>query len=213
MKNIASALLIALCLLGHQALAQAPAPPTLLLPADMTYMPKNTDFQFKWSAVAGATEYLFWWSGDGINWQSVANAGTTLSWALVEDHPADVPFRWKVQAKVAGVYTANSTEWRIYDVPASPPTPTAPGDLSYMAPNTNWTYTWSAVSGASEYELSESTNGGTIWTQRTVLTNSAASPLGGCRAPIPPQRPSTGSSGPRSAAGTQATARCDGCTR
>ncbi|MCC7261968.1 MAG: T9SS type A sorting domain-containing protein [Candidatus Latescibacteria bacterium] len=145
----------------------------------MTYIPKDADFQFKWSTVAGATEYLFWWSGDGINWQSAANAGTTLSWNLVEDHPADIPFRWKVQAKVAGGYTANSSEWRLYDVPASPPIPTAPGDLSYMAPNTTWTYTWGVVSGASEYELSESTNGGVSWTPRTVLTNSAASPAGG----------------------------------
>ncbi len=177
MKNITRSLLIALCLFAQQSFAQSP--PTLLAPADLSYIPKNADFQFKWSAVSGATEYLFWWSGDGINWQSVANAGTTLSWTLVEDHPADNPFRWKVQAKVAGVYTGNSLEWRVYDVPASPPTPTAPGDLSYMAPNTAWTYTWSAVSGASEYELSESTNGGVTWTPRTVVTNSAASPGGG----------------------------------
>jgi len=177
MKTMTRILLVALCLVGHQAMAQSP--PTLLTPADMTYVPKNADFQFKWSAVSGATEYLFWWSGDGINWQSVANAGTTLSWTLVEDHPADIPFRWKVQAKVAGVYTANSGEWRVYDVPASPPVPTAPGDLSYMAPSTTWTYTWSAVSGATEYEISESTNGGTTWTTRTVLTNSAPSPVGG----------------------------------
>lgn len=152
MKTMIRILFVALCLAGHQRMA-----PT---PADMTYVSKNTDFQFKWSAVSKVTEYLFWWSGDVINWQSVANAGTTLSWTLVEDHPTDIPFCWKAQAKVAGVYTANSSECRAYDVPASPPVPTAPGDLSYMAPSTTWTYTWSAVSGASEYELSERTNGG-----------------------------------------------------
>lgn len=202
MKNITRAFLIAVCLFGQGAFAQGPPPPVLVSPADMTYIPKNLDFQFKWKAVPGAQEYKVWWSGDGINWQSVSNAGNTLAWKLTENYPAGVPFRWKVQALVSGIYSADSPVWRVYDVPGTVPNLTAPADLSYIpAGNTAWTYTWNAVAGATEYEVQESVNGGSIWTKRTVFTNSAV-------APSPPRRPFTGRCGPRSGPSTPGSAPC-----
>lgn len=156
---------------SRRLFTQLPPVPALVAPAVLAYIPEDVGWSYRWSSVPGATEYQVEESVDGgANWTLAATV--TANYAskpggLTSPYPISAAYRWRVRAKVAGTYRGWSAEGQIYTV-ALLTSLSAPADLYHTALNTGWTYSWSTVSGASEYELQTSANSGATWSTIVV---------------------------------------------
>lgn len=154
-----------------QSLYAPGSAPSLTVPATGI----NGAFTVSWSAVGGATAYVLDRSDNGAAWASIYNGAATSQ--AYSGHAAGT-FAYRVTACNAagcGPTSGSGTAQVIY-TPTTAPTPSVPASNG----TGNYTVSWSAVGGATSYQLQESTNG-SGW---NGLYNGAATSLGiGGRAP------------------------------
>ena len=132
-----------------------PAAPTLLYPADISYVDEDSTFNYRWAAVPGATGYKLQWSNNGgTSWDSTTVATNTTVGGLPGTFAVTAPFLWRVKALLGGTFsTAYSAQFRLYSVGVSAPTLAAPANLAYIVASQSFTFSWNAVPGATGYHL------------------------------------------------------------
>jgi hypothetical protein len=162
-----------------------PSAPTLISPANEANVP-GTGIIFKWSAVSGATHYLFELNTDP-NWGTstrlyyLDRAATSV--AIGGLHNDGMTYYWRVSAGNSYGWGSASDGWSVVNgqagsnptsTPSSSPTPSttpltppapallSPGNGTNVA-GTSMIFRWSAVSGATHYlfELNTDSNWGT----------------------------------------------------
>jgi titin len=125
--------------------------------ATVTATPGTGSVAVNWSAVTGATGYTIERSTDGTNWTQVGTTTTTATTLSDATVAAGVQYLYRVRANNAGGSSANSSSASALMAPAAPAelivTPTGA---------TSVTLSWAAVTGASTYEVEQSTDG-TTW--------------------------------------------------
>jgi YD repeat-containing protein len=137
---------------------------TVSAPAQVT----NGSFSVSWTSVAGATSYKLQESAKGGAWTDVSGVSGTSK---------------AISGKTAGTY-----DYRVYGcnlagcgpvsasvrvIEIDPPTGVA--TLTAPAINTTGSYSvsWTAVSGATSYQLDESSNGGATWAAVTGVSGTS----------------------------------------
>ena len=120
--------------------------------------PLRRDLTASWPSVSGATSYHVTYSSDGMNsWNLAAydHATTTITISNVDNH----------KSYVVGVRAKNAhggSEWRNSDSIA-PQVPAAPSSVNLSRGNGTLTANWPAVSGATKYHITYSSDGGWNW--------------------------------------------------
>lgn len=105
-----------------------------------------------WSAVAGATRYKVWRSGE----QGVSLAGTARSYTFTY---ITIAGRYTLGVRAFGRGGVSRPSKIQATIPAPATTPTQPTGLSVAAARTSLTLTWSAVTGATSYEVKRGASG------------------------------------------------------
>ena len=135
-------------------------PPKLISPTDMSYIPVDQSFTRTWEAVPNASLYQIEESTDQV-FTSVINtqvlAATEYTSSYVTAYSASSPVYWRVRAKVDGEYGDWSDVWRIYTDLGSLEL-LAPTDMAYMETGEQFTYRWSPVENATEYQFVSHSN-------------------------------------------------------
>lgn len=133
------------------------------------------DFIVSWSAVADATSYQIDEQLNGGAWTSLAlSPANSLSKAIAGKPPGTYGYR--VRACNVGGCSASSGTANV-TVALALGTPTLGGDTNVSSDET-FTVSWSAVSGASTYELQQSRNGAGWTTVYTGTLRSRTTQLG-----------------------------------
>lgn len=115
---------------------------------------------FSWNGVSGAIAYRVWIARNGT---AFADLGFTRDTSMIRELPA-ASYSWYVEALFDGCPPTKSTTASFTVTPASPRCTTAAPVL--LAPASDAfvtspiTFTWSSVSGAEEYRVFASLNGG-----------------------------------------------------
>jgi hypothetical protein len=161
----------------------APAVPTLTSPANAASLAAGTaSVNLVWSAVSGAATYNLA-VGTSCGSTSVAGWNQVAASSLVPGLSNGQTYFWRVQSVGAGGTSAysscNSFTVSSPVVPAAPTLTAPPNGVSLTAGTTSATLQWSAVSGASGYNLAMFTGscGGTSFTG--LSTTSASFTLSG----------------------------------
>lgn len=139
--------------------------PSLTVPA----ISSNGSYSVAWGIVGGAATYRVEESINGVAW-SAFYTGANLSVAVTGKGQAS--YRYRAQAcNVAGCgnYSAIVTTQVVFP-PASAPLVSAPGTTGVG----NYTVSWTAVSGATSYQLGEQVNSG-AW---STIYNGTATSIG-----------------------------------
>ena len=133
------------------------------------------DFTVSWNTVAAATSYQIDEQVNGGVWTALAlSPATSLSKAIAGKPPGTYGYR--VRACNIGGCSASSGTANV-TVALALGTPTLGGDTNVSSDET-FTISWSAVSGASTYELQQSRNGGAWGTVYTGTLRSRTTQLG-----------------------------------
>jgi hypothetical protein len=160
-----SGLLVATTLaLALPSSAQAAmAAPTGLAPTGAASSSTPT---FSWSRVSGATGYQLVVTEDATS-QAVVNVSTANNKYVPVSNLADGSYSWQVRA----LGNSGQSSWanaRTSISPTSPPSPVSPvGGTHLSQPRSPVLLTWSAVSGATGYEVQVDPTG-TTWTNPTT---------------------------------------------
>ena len=154
------ALLLAAALLLLPAVAQAQTPPET--PASVTLTRADGTLSASWDAVSGATKHHITYSSDGGNsWTAAADshAGSSITISGVDNAKA------YVVAVRAGNDSGQWSGWRNSDsiAPLNPP-PSAPSAVSVSRADGALTVSGYAVSGATKYHITYTSDGGQNWT-------------------------------------------------
>jgi len=132
-------------------------PPSLVSPADLSYVPRDQSFTRSWDAVPNAAAYQVQESADpaftGAGETVAATLSTTsYTTSIASSYTADSPLYWRVRAEVGGGYGGWSDAWRLY-TDLGELELLAPEDLAYVEEGTLLTYRWSPVVNAAGYQL------------------------------------------------------------
>lgn len=129
--------------------------PVLTSPTDASYTADTTP-EFTWGAVSGATAYDILIARDSGFTDIVVSASPETNSYMPSALSNDV-YYWKVRAKNLTGQTEYSSVWSVtvLTVPAL----TSPDDSSYTA-DTTPDFTWSAIEGASAYDIDIATDTG-----------------------------------------------------
>ncbi|MCL4253599.1 MAG: hypothetical protein KJ043_07465, partial [Anaerolineae bacterium] len=131
--------------------------PTLIAPAN-AFSTTNFNVNFSWNAVPDATQYQIQIATDSGFTNIVHDhilAGTTYNYALSNSGT----YYWRVRALNTikfGLWSA-SRQFTIQPLPA--PTLIAPADM-LVTTDTNLTFSWNSVSGATQYQIQIATDSG-----------------------------------------------------
>ena len=135
-------------------------PTNLISPTDMSYIPVDQSFTRTWEAVPNATLYQLEESTDQV-FTSVINtqdlAATEYTSSYVTAYSVSSPVYWRVRAEVDGEYGDWSDVWRIY-TDLGPLEVLAPTDMAYIETGEQFTYRWSPVENATEYQFVSHSN-------------------------------------------------------
>lgn len=173
------------------------APVVLQAPANMAFNAHGTDLTYSWTAVPDAEAYeiqesfnngLSWTPRPLINGPSPANS-LLVSGGLASAYPITNPVVWRVRAKINGQFTRWSAVRRFFTQLPPAPTLVTPAMLAYVPENVGWSYRWSSVPGATEYQVEESSDGGSNWTLAATVTTNYAAKVGGLTSPYPVSAP------------------------
>jgi len=143
--------------------------------------PTQTSTTVSWNAVSGANNYdVEYKTNAASTWINAATATTSLLVDLT-NLTAGTLYNWHVRANCGGgsgnYVQANFTT-------ATPPPPCGdPAGLSNTIPTqTSTTVSWSAVSGANNYDVDYKTNAASTWTNAVTATTSLSVDLTGLTA-------------------------------
>jgi uncharacterized protein (DUF1800 family)/fibronectin type 3 domain-containing protein len=145
-------------------------PPPVAAPQNLTATPGNGQIQLSWSAVAGAVDYRIFRATNGVFGTTPIATVATLSF-LNTGLTNGTPYSYRVAAHNGGGDGPLSAE-----VTASPlAVLAAPTNLSATAGNAMVTLSWTAVTGATSYNVYRGTtaNGQSATPTATLLTTSA----------------------------------------
>ena len=154
--QLAALLLAALVCLPSIPLAQS-APST---PASVTVTRADGMLTATWPAVSGATKYhVTYTSNNKQSWSLAALDHTTTSITISGDN---------AKTYIVGVRAGNDDDWSDWrdSAPAGPYTPPAPGPVASVTvtrADGTLTATWPAVSGATKYHVTYTSNNKQSW--------------------------------------------------
>lgn len=173
---------VVLCVLGADAFAQAcPTAPQIIAPTNgATNSPRFVNL--RWTDV-GATSYDVFLGpvGAGCSANSPAGTATTTSFSPPELSPGTT-YEWKVRAIKSACNTVESScvtfTTAAQTCATGTTTLTAPANNAQM-PAGNVTFSWTAVTGATSYEIWVSTNGGQAIRAGVTTATSETKPISG----------------------------------
>jgi len=143
-------------------------------PGSISYPSSSStgSFTVSWSSVSGATSYeLARSSNGGSTWSTIFSGNATSRGQDL----GDGSYRYRARA----CNSSGCSSWRTgtFDIIVNTPDPVpgTPGSISYPSSSSTGSFTvsWSSVSGATSYELSRSSNGGSTWS--TIFSGNATS--------------------------------------
>ncbi len=141
-----------------QASATPVAPPTA--PTGLTVTPGNAQITLTWSAVSGASSYTVSRSTTSGGPYTAVQSGVTATTYTNTGLTNGTTYYFVVSATNAGGTSANCAQ--VSAAPVAPPA--APTGLTATSGNAQTILSWSAVSGATSYNVSSSTTSGGPYT-------------------------------------------------
>ena len=127
----------------------------------------NGNFTVTWGSVSNTTAYKLEQQIGSGTWGEIYS-GTDQSKAFTAMAAGSYGYRVRAcSSSGCGGYSATTLTTAVY-APGAPAAPTVPG----TATSSSYAVSWSAVSGATEYRLEESANGGT-WTQVSASSSTS----------------------------------------
>lgn len=128
----------------------------------------NGVYTVSWTTVAGATSYQLDESANGGAWTLLYDAAGTSS-ALAGKTAGSYSYRARACNAAGCGPTSGAVSVEVIYPPAAAPSPSVPGQSA----NGAYTVSWTAVAGATSYQMDESPNGG-AW---TLLYNAAGTSM------------------------------------
>ncbi len=159
LSGLSIVLLISSCGGGGGGGAATSATPALNVPTGLSAAAGNATNSISWAASSGATSYnLYWSTATGVNKTNGTQITGVTSPYSHTGLANGTSYYYVVTAVYAGGEGAESTQ--VSAIPQSSVTLTVPTGVSAMARDANNLLSWSAVSGATSYNLYWSTTSG-----------------------------------------------------
>jgi hypothetical protein len=154
--------------------ANCPNATTLLSPSEGASVPSG-NVTFSWQAVTGATSYTIF---AGINGATPTPSGQTTATSVTTVIDGGKSIEWYIVSTVPNCSDKTSSHGHFTTVtncPTTGPTISAPASGSTFDDSKPITLTWSAVIGATSYDILASTDNGATFTQKASVGGSVTS--------------------------------------
>jgi hypothetical protein len=161
----------------HQTFTVAGCPTSAPTPlAPIGTLPAGSTITFRWNAVSGASRYRVWLAPAGGTFTSI---GDTSDLTLSAHRPGG-SYDWYVEALTVGCPAPRSSTSR-FILPRPPNCPTSPATLTLPSPGATIpgtvTFAWTAVAGATTYEVWAASGNGAASRVTTTTATSYATDL------------------------------------
>lgn len=150
------------------------ATPPPLAPGNVRAAAGDNQATISWDAVSGATSYnIYVGTSAGVTKTTGIKASGVTSPSVVAPLANGTKFYFVVTAVGTGGESAESFE--VFATPAATPPPAAPGGVSAVPGNAQATVSWSAVTGATSYNL--------YWATASGVTKATGTKIAGVTSP------------------------------